>query len=139
MIHDLLKQIAGEMSRQRLQPPCSAGDLKNLMQRSTKILDYRIPDGYENFLAITNGLVWNGLTIYASQRTALAGIPEAFVQGFVQANTEYRTIRQGDPMEEFIIFGEDSVAFFAFHVTNEIYEVVSIVGMSILESYATFD
>jgi hypothetical protein len=139
MYTNLLKQISSEMSRQALQPPCSAHDLRLLKERSIDKLRYDIPDGYAHFLAITNGFVWNGLSIYASETTPLNGLPGASVQGFVEANMEHRAIRRGDPMQEYLVFGEDSVVFFTYHIPADVYKVIAIVGMSVHESYRTFD
>lgn len=139
MYQDLLKQIAAKMSRQALQPPSSASDIEKLRRRSQGELGCDIPDEYSRLLAVTNGLVWNGLMIYATETTPLVGIPNLSVQGFVEANREYRVIRRGDPMHEYILFGEDSVAFFSFHIPANSYTVFTIVGMTILETYKTFD
>lgn len=140
--NELIKEIGSEMSRlsrQALQPPCTANDLEKLKQTSLRDLGYGIPAEYACFLADTNGLVWNGLSIYGSKSMPLNGLPDYSVEGFVDANRHYRSLRRGDPMQDYIVFGEDSVVFFAYHIPPGVYEVITIVGMTALETYMSFD
>lgn len=139
MYLNLLNQIASEMSQQALQAPASASDVEKLRRLSKDDLGCDIPADYVRFLAVTNGVAWNGLTIYATETMPLVGLPNHCVQGFVEANREYRVMRQGDPMHEYLLFGEDSVAFFSLHIPEHSYKVFTIVGMTILETYKTFD
>jgi hypothetical protein len=139
MYVSLLKQIAAEMSRQKLQPACSAHDIIGLTKRSKHKLGHDIPAGYAHFLGITNGLLWNGLSIYASETTPLNGLPDVSVMGFVEANSDYRKVREDDPMHDYLIFAEDSTAFFTYHIPDDDYKVILIVGMTVIESFKSFN
>lgn len=139
MYEALLQQIESEMSRQELQPPCSCDDLELLKKRAMEELGVAIPAGYDRFLATTNGLAWNGLFLYASETTPMVGFPDQNVPGFIEANREFRTLRASDPMNEYLVFGEDSVALFTYHIKKGVYEVITSVGMTVLESFGNCD
>lgn len=139
MYHELLAQIAATMEQQALQPPCTKEDAEGLARRAEDELGSAIPSEYLAFLRTTNGLVWNGLLFYATQRTPIAGISRGSVPGFVESNAEYRELRQPDPMEDFLIFGEDSVVFFTKNIPAHSFDVISIVGMNCHAAYGSFD
>ncbi len=79
------------------------------------------------------------MKIYGSVTRHAIGNRNLKFDGFVGANLEYRELRNGDPMEDYLIFAEDSVVFFVYHISEENYKVITIVGMTVLEIFDSFD
>jgi cell wall assembly regulator SMI1 len=51
-----------------LQPGCTKDQLDQLIKKVQKELGMTLPEGYIEFLSYTDGLLYNGLMIYASKR-----------------------------------------------------------------------
>jgi hypothetical protein len=138
MYHDLLKQIESEMRRfgMALQPPCSSAQLETLRRKAVQHLGNTIPDAYIAFLIDANGLDWNGLVVYATERTPIVGYPDRFIEGFVEGNLSYRDYH---PLKDYLIFAEDGVVLFTYRLSASEYQIVTTVGLSLLESFKTFD
>ncbi len=119
-----------------LPPPCSAERLKILQRRAKQELGCDIPDQYCRFLTKANGLDWNGLVVYASERMPIEGYSDRFIEGFVEGNLDYR---DHEPMRDYMVFADDGVALFTCRISNWKYEVITRVGLSLLESFNSFD
>jgi hypothetical protein len=118
------------------QPPCSPSELEKLRNRAVHELGHAVPDVYAAFLALANGLDWNGLVVYASERTPIVGHTDRFIEGYVEANLDYRGF---DPLSNYLIFADDGVVFYTYHISLARYEVILRVGLSVLESFGSFD
>jgi len=138
VFNDYLKTIAARMKSygEHMQPSCSDVDLISLKLRAKQKLGSEIPNGYEQFLKETNGLDWNGLVIYGSERRPIVGYSDRILEGFVEANLDFRDF---DPFSDFLIFADDGVALFTYHIKHDKYEIILRVGLSLLESFDTFD
>lgn len=139
MYADVLELIVQQMAKLEMSPPrpATADEIANLRDEAARVLGHPIPEHYVGFLGKANGLCWNGLTIFSAQRSEMAGHADAFIEGFVEANTRYRLDYGG--MEEFDIFAEDSVVFFAFNRAMGAFRVVSLAAQNVYRSYDTFD
>ncbi len=138
MYQDLIKQIAEEMKRFGLtqQPACSPNDIEILKMNSFHELGHTIPDGYIAFLSVVNGLDWNGLVVYASKRSQIVGFSDRFIEGFVAGNLAYQDF---EPMKDYLIFADDGDALFTYQISTSKFQVVTSVGLTLLESFNTFD
>src|SRR5262249_49537830 len=90
------------------QPPCPEDQIRRLKVDTQEILYCQVPDQYIEFLRITNGLEFNGVGIYAAERSPLVGyehMPERDIQGFVDANLDWRGY---EPHEDYLFFGSAS-------------------------------
>jgi hypothetical protein len=110
--------------------------LKKLRLRAAQELGHDIPQQYADFLAITDGLDWNGLVVYASERTPIVGYSDRFIEGFVEGNLNYRDF---EPMNGFLVFADDGVALYAYCISARQFQVILSVGLSVLKSFPTFD
>jgi hypothetical protein len=138
MYEESLEKITSDMRAFGIpvQPACSSEQLDLLRARAIVELGQPILDEFAQFLSVTDGLVWNGLMVYAHQTTQLA---KGRIDGFIEANTAYRRLRWRDPMESYFLFAEDSIAFYTYDRKQAAFNVLTIVGMTVLESYASFD
>lgn len=138
MYQDLIKQIANERKRfgLEMQPPCCPNAIERLKTNAARELGHTIPDAYAAFLSHVNGLSWNGLVVYASERSLIVGRTDGFIEGFVEGNLDYRDF---EPLKDYLIFAEDGVVLFAYQISTSKYQVVTTVGLTLLESFDTFD
>jgi hypothetical protein len=138
-VYDTLLDKIAERKRkygEGLQPPCSPEDLKSLQRSAKSELDCDIIDECARFLKRANGLDWNGIVVYASKRTPIVGYTDRFIEGFVEANLNFRGF---EPMKDYLIFADDGVVLFTLHAATNKYDVITRVGLSILKSYGSFD
>jgi hypothetical protein len=80
------------------------------------------PDQYIEFLRITNGLDFNGLTIYAAEKSPLVGyehMRERDMEGFVDANLAWRGY---EPHEDYLFFAQASISLYAYNLVDLRYE-----------------
>lgn len=138
MYQGLIKQIANEMQRFGLtqQPACSLNDIEILKRNALNELGHTIPDAYIAFLSVLDGLDWNGLVVYASKRSPIVGFTDRFIEGFVEGNLTYQDF---EPLKDYLIFADDGDALFTYQISTSKYQVVTSVGLTLLESFNTFD
>jgi hypothetical protein len=138
MYDKLLQQISEKMKRfaDAPQPPGRSESLETLKQKAIEELRHPIPDGYAAFLSKNDGFFWNGLVIYASERQPLVATPDGFVPGFVEENLGYRDF---ELMKDYLIFAEDGVVFYTYHVSVNSYDTVLRIGLTVLESFDSID
>jgi hypothetical protein len=138
MYDSLLQTIALRMQPygERLQPPCSSESLEKLRHPTELELGGDLPDAYLRFLAKADGLDWNGLVVYGSERSPILGYSDRFIDGFVEANLDFR---DHEPLNGFYVFAEDGVALYTQRIPTEQFEIILSVGLSSLETFPSFD
>lgn len=138
MYQELLKTIGERASSygESLQPPCSTESLAALHNRVQDELGVQLPEEFAAFLAKVNGLDWNGLVIYASERSPIVGYTDRFIEGIVEGNLSHR---DQEPMNDFLVFGDDGDALYTFCISDRSYQVITTIGLTVLETFATFD
>ena len=67
-----------------LQPGCPSNQIDQLVKSVRETLGVTLPEGYIQFLSYTNGLMYNGLMIYASQETVLQGGQDVCIWGLLK-------------------------------------------------------
>lgn len=107
-----------------------------MRSRAKHELGHEIPDEYAALLATCNGLDWNGLVVYASERTRIVGYSDRFVEGFVEANRDHREF---EPMKDFLVFADDGTVVYTYCISRNKFQEVTSVGLSVLEEFDTFD
>jgi hypothetical protein len=110
----LLHQIHEQQKEygETVRAPCSLDQLLKLQAETKTILEIDLPVEYSAFLEITDGLVWNGLCVLASQRS-LISTPQVgvWIDGFIERNIEER--QWDDRMCDYVVFAEDGEVSFA--------------------------
>lgn len=138
MYDELLAKVAERKHgyEEALQPPCGAAAISSLRRDVISNLECTLPDEYCRFLAFTNGLDWNGLVVYGSERAPIVGYKDRFIEGFVQANLD---LRESGLLNDRLVFAEDGVALYTLLLSSMTYEAITNVGHTRLESFVTFD
>lgn len=119
------------------QPPCPTEKLAELRRQANRKLAFDLPRQYLAFLSINDGLLWNGLCVFASERGLIANQSDTFIDGCVERNIEEREF--DDRMFRYFVFAEDGEVSFSFNILDDRYEVVSRVGRHVDERFDSFD
>ena len=132
MYQDLLNRVAQEQRpfSSSLQPPCSELWIQGLLLRANQELHANIPPEYLDFLRTTNGFDWNGVVIYASEATPIAGHPDRSISGFVEMNLLYR---DDSRFEDLLVFGSDGVNIYTYRISADAYEIYDEVPHELIE------
>lgn len=131
---DEVKKI-GSKYNEVLEPPCTEANLKRLRERSRAQLMADVPDDYVDFLRITDGLDFNGMSVYASERTTSKDSSQAEIFGFVETNLIHRDV---DVMRNYLVFGGDSLNIYVLDVRNNEYQVLDRVSLDKVTSFSSF-
>ena len=132
-----LSRILDQMKSFNLksQSPCS---LENITTLDKAMIDHgfgRLPEAYMEFLEVVNGLDWNGLVIYASQRSAISGCVDRYIDGIVDANV---CLQDVDIMKDRVAYAEDGTVYYPMHLHKQRFETILCVGGSVMEVHASF-
>jgi len=138
MYQEILDDVAARMSKygERLQPGVTPEQLASLEKRSESELGARLIDGYAPFLKRTNGLDWNGVAIYASERTQIVGYSDRIIDGFMEANLAFRDV---DEFARLLVFGESGDELYAYDTHLLQFQIVDRVPLDVLETYSSFE
>ena len=114
------------------QPPATPEERENLAKNTKNELGCEVPSDFFEFLTKTNGLGWNGLIVFATHRSQVVGHSDRTIEGIVEGNLLHRDF---EPMEQYLIFGDDGTALYTLNLMNGKYEVVLRIGLSVVETY----
>lgn len=139
MYQDLVKRIAAErraLHLSDLQPPATEDSLQRLRQRAQDELGAKLPEGYEDFLRVTDGLNWDGICIYASDRNPVVGKPTAFMASFVDDNLDWRSYEK---RKNYLIFADGDISLFAYNLIESRYEIQDRSSGTVMGTFTTFE
>lgn len=134
----LLSAIQDEMRTYGLstQPACDDKAIESLSKNVVEQFKVELPASYKAFLRHVNGLDWNGLVLYASARSQLAGFADRSIEGIIEANTLHR---DDVGLKDYLALGEDGTVLYAYHIPSRAYRVLTSVGHSVLETHTDCD
>jgi len=119
-----------------LQPGCTRNQVDQFILSVQETLGATIPEGYIQFLSHTNGLMYNGLMIYASQKTQLQGKQNVYIWGFIEANMLHRK----DPFfHDFLVFGQGNMDYYVIYLPDASYRVIDRVPGNVIDILPSFD
>ncbi len=139
MYQDLVARIAAERKAglgSDIQPPATEASLAHLRQRTRDELSAELPKGYLDFLRMTDGLNWEGLFIYASDRNPVVGKPTIFMHSFVEDNLDWRSYEK---RKNYLIFADGDISLFVYNLVEKRYELQDRSSGTVLSTYDTFD
>ena len=134
MYPQLLRDVEAQARRYgaaALQPPCAEQAVHALHLRVRDELGLPLPGEFAEFLRLADGLNWNGLYLYPSATTSLAGQPDVVLAGLVESNLDHRDT--GGP-EDVLVFGHDSLDLFAWRSSTGEFQVLDLVPRDVLET-----
>ncbi len=135
---EILQEIATIASKygQSLQQPCSETQLDQLQAESIRNLGENPPPAYLAFLRQHNGLDWNGLSVYATERTPVMGSPDAIIGGFVEENLNRRAV---PTWSRYLVFADTGDDCYCMRLLDRKYCLLDAVALEQIEEYASFD
>jgi hypothetical protein len=120
----------------KLQAPATVEQIKTVFRRAREELGCDLPVEYADFLRRMNGLSSNGLVIYSSEETAIAGYTDRFIDGLVEANLAWRENPDHMP---FVFFGEGDISRYVLNCQNSRYQVLDYQTDTLIEQVPSFD
>lgn len=139
LYQDLVARIAVESKADYdsdIQPPATEEALARLRQRTRDELGAEIPEGYLDFLRLTDGLIWDGLFIYSSEKTPVVGEPDEFMHPFVDTNLIWRDY---EPHKNYLFFADGEISLFVYNIVLHRYEILDRPSETIISTFDTFD
>ena len=121
---------------EELEPPASESEIKDFSDRLQKFYNTNLPDQYESFLRMANGLEFNGLIIYGTKNSESA--PEFSQLDFFKMNE----IWQGSPRARelsVIILGESSSGVLTYDKSANQFQYRDRIGLDRVEPYPSFN
>lgn len=124
--HTLVEEVQANRERlgRPLAPPAQAEELRVLQAEAIQKLDYVLPSAYLELLAVSNGLDWNGIQLYASQartRVTPEGQIKYSLRGLVEVNEQWRNF---PPNKEFVFLAESGDVLYCHNLTSGRFEIV---------------
>jgi hypothetical protein len=118
-----------------VQPPLSETAREAFKSRVAYTLSYALPQAYLDLLAVTDGLDWNGVVLYASE-TRLRDDDELDIQGLLEVNIQLRLAYTPD--KDFVYFAESGMDAYRHNLTTDKFEISDrVVGDSVFETFDT--
>lgn len=139
MYEKFLTEIEEEeaSSDEQMEPGASAAKIASLRESALRELGAELPAGYLDFLGRHNGLIYNGLNIYGTERRKVAGEPDVFIEGFTDSNLEYRDV---DYFSDLLVFGDGDIDLYVYQISKNEYQVRDRVPAdNIYETFGTFE
>jgi hypothetical protein len=137
MYLDLLKRVAEEQLRfgSTPQPPCTPQQLQMVVTRARQELHCALPQEYLDFLEVTNGFDWNGVVIYACERTPIAAHPDRFIDGIIESNQGFR---DDSRFSDLLVLGTNGMDLYTQRLSTKAYEIYDEVPHELVGTPATF-
>ncbi len=136
---ELMQQVTAEVYaryNRHLQPPATEASLVRLRQRTHDELSAELPEGYQDFLKRTDGLYFDSLVIYASDRNPAVDKPGAFMQSFIENNLDWRSYEK---RKNYLIFADGDISLYAYNLIEKRYELQDRSSGDVVSIHGTFE
>ena len=130
MYAELLERIAAEQASYGAVPqnPATDAELARLRRRADEELGVELPAEYEEFLKRVNGLDWNGVLLYATETTTIAGV------------VEMNLVLRDDPrFADLLALGSDGLDVYTYRTATGTYEIYDEVPHNLVASGLSFE
>jgi len=122
----------------KLQPPAAKEDLNMLAELAWKYLHYKLPIGYLQLLANSDGMNFNGYTLYASKTQLLQTEEKIQLQGFVEINEFWQEYAENND-HHLLMFGENGDDLYLFDQRAQKFHVTDKVSGDVYQAFDTFE
>ena len=123
MYESQLEAIRLDMAEdgEKMQPPCTEAAIEALDRRMREILGVPLSGAHAAFLRRADGIDYNGLVIYASERGSLEGYEDRTIDGVVEANLDLRSL---EPMRRYLVIAESGTLLWVLDLETSTYRSV---------------
>lgn len=108
-----------------LPKPADTDDIHALKKTVFEKFNYILPSSFEKLLVCSNGVLFNGLTIWPTKKYWL------FHESFIEANLQLRESFNNN----FIYFGTRDEELYIFNVEKQQYQAIEYVGEAEWETF----
>lgn len=138
MYQELLDSIAEEKKTYdlELQPPATSEQIEELEIKANEQLGAKLPEAYKHFLSRTNGLNYNGLFIYATEKVQVSGVPDAFINGFIEENLSHREI---DGFNDLLVFADGNLDIYIYQNSTAEYQSRDRSSLDVMQTFSSFE
>ena len=119
-----------------MQPPATPAALRLLREKARAQLFSDVPQEYADFLGKVNGLNHNGLVIYATETTPIVGYNDRFIDGFVEANLDWR---EDEAHEDLLFFADGNISVYVYNLIDGAYQMLDRSSNDLCASFESFD
>ena len=135
-----LQQMQAEDARfgDQSQPPATSDSLVALRQQVREKFNYELPSAYGAVLALSDGVNFNGYTLYASKTLPITGYTDRFIEGFMEANNLWIDYAQNTD-HQLLMFGETGDDLYLFDQRAQQFHVTDKVSGDIYQAFDTFE
>lgn len=136
---ELMQQVAAKVHtlyNRNLQAPATETSLVRLRQRTYDELSAELPEGYQDFLKRTDGLYFDSLVIYASDRNPAVDKLGAFMQSFIENNLEWRSY---EPHKNYLFFADEDISLYVYNLIEGRYEILDRSSATVVSTHDTFE
>lgn len=118
------------------QPPSTEDEIEELRKKSKIELGADVPDGYVDFLRITNGVDCNGLLIFAHNTVPNLNDKRKSIQGFVDANLDHRSLEEKNRL---LVFAESGDDLYVYDTQTGKYQLLDHLTLDEMERFSSFE
>jgi hypothetical protein len=134
---DELIGILNEDSDSMIPRPASDEDIAQCNNHLVELGLEPLPQGYIDFLKKHNGLAWNGILFYSTDRVIEAGNPGGFkLWDLVSENDEFNERYE---LDEKVLLGRADEDYYTYNIETKKYEALELESREIWEECDTFE
>ena len=113
---EAIKQIREKRNR-FLNAGCTVEELKIFEQKVFEKFKYKLPEEYTNFLAVVNGLEFNGMILYGIDENILDRKNAQTVTGYIDSNEIWY---ENEWQKEYMFFGDADISWYCLDISKNV-------------------
>ena len=136
-VADWLHDVQDERRRYRgfIEAPATPEQIAALREDVRADLGIDLPEDYAAFLALSNGLEWNGTLFYATERRAESA-DRPFRFGLLEVNLEHRG---SAVLGKLLALGESDMDMYIYDPSRREYRIIDRFSTDTSETYPSFE
>ena len=132
-IIDILNEDTGSM----IPRPASDEDITDCNNYLTELVLEPLPQGYIDFLKISNGLAWNGIIFYSTYEVTDADNPDGFkLMDLVSMNDDFNDRFE---MDEKVLLGIADDDYYTYNIETQKYEILEFSSRDLMDEFDNFE
>ena len=127
---ELIRNIQNDISEYEAIPPTASEEqITSLKNNFKNEFSYELPEIYCNILRLSNGINYNGLTIWPSN------VYDDFKESLVDANKDFHDVVS----EDYLYFAQWDEIVFVLEIITKTFKALDLKGMATWKTFKTCD